>query len=108
MRVAGGEYARDVGTVLEISCDTASRIKLNREIRQQSALYGSGETHRQEDEIGLELEIGSGHPRKIGASVGEDFALHTCGVKALNTTVLAGERRGRDAPLAIASLLVRV
>lgn len=108
MRIAGGEHSRHARPMLVIRSNVSAAIQLNGEICQQLALYRSGESHSEQDEIRLELELGAGHAREVAATIGEDLPLETDAMEALHSAVFAGERRRGNAPLALAPFLMRM
>src|SRR5665811_510652 len=103
MRVAGGDTSRYTRAMRAIGCNTTPTVQLNGEIHQQPALYGTGEPHRQQHQIRLQLEVGPRQSRIVRVPVGEYLPLETRGVDPLHSSILAGERGGGNAPLAIAT-----
>ena len=91
-----------------IGCDIPATVELNVEINDQPTLLGPRESHREQHEIRLELELGPGHSREVSPPIGEHLPLETDSVNPLHLAIVPGERGGSDAPLPIAPLLVRV
>lgn len=91
-----------------IGGDVSATIQLHGEIRQQLALYRASESHCQQHEIRLELELGTSHSLEARAPVGEYMPLQTDGMNASHSPILAGERGSGDIPLAVAPFLMRV
>src|SRR5450756_1149555 len=108
MRITGGENSWYTRAMRAIGCNTTPTVQLNGEIHQQPALYGTGEAHRQQYQIRFQLEVGARQSRVVRVPVGEYPPLETRGVNPLHSPILAGERGGGNAPLAIATLLVRM
>lgn len=91
-----------------IGGNRSARIQLDPEIDQQPTLNGPGESHRQQYQIRFQLELAAGQLHKVRAPVGENLSLQTNRVDSRDATVLAGERGSGNAPVALATLLVRV
>ena len=91
-----------------IGCNVSPAVELDLEVHQHLALHGTGEPHREQYKIGLELEPGPRHAPEIGAPVGEHAAFQSSSVELLHSSVLTGKRSGGDAPLSIATFLMRM
>ena len=94
--------------MLAVCGNVAAAVETHFQIHQQPALYRPGKAHRKQHKIRLELEFSPRHPREVRATIGEHLPLQTDGMDPLHSAIRARERGGSDAPLAIASFLVRV
>src|SRR6185295_17733975 len=88
--------------------NVAARIKSNAEVDEELALFRSGESHCQQHQIRLELELGPGDRDKVGATVRQDLSLEANAVDALHPAVLTRERGRGDAPVPLSAFLMRV
>ena len=72
-----------------IGGDVPSRIESDAELDQQLALHRSGESHRQQNQLGLDLELATRYPNEVASPIGERLPLQANSVNALHTSVLA-------------------
>jgi hypothetical protein len=94
--------------MLAVCGNVAAAVEPDFEIYQQPALYRASKPHRKQHKIRVELELGPGHPREVGSTIGEHLPLETDSVNPLNAAIVTGEFSGSDTPLPIASLLMRM
>src|SRR5207253_9568784 len=71
-------------------------------------LNGPGESHRQQDQLGLDLEFAPWYRRVLTAPAREHLSLQPHGVQPLDSSVLAGESGRGDAPFSFRTFFVRV
>src|ERR1700694_650023 len=89
VRITRGKNSRNAGAVRQVRRNCATRIQLDAEIDKQSALNRPSESHRQQYQIRLQLELATRQLHVVRAPVGEKLSLQTHTVDALHATVLA-------------------
>ena len=86
------------------STDTAPRASyFTPRLSSRPFLTGPVEPHGQQHEIGVHLELGTGHRLKLAV-----FKLNPVGMEFCDVAIVAGELRRRDAPLPVTALFMRV
>jgi len=88
--------------------DIASTVQLERKIIQQPALHRTSETHRQQYEIRLHLELSTRNLCVARTPIWHQLSLQSHGVNLFHFSILAGERSSRNTPFPIASLFMRM
>lgn len=101
--IAAGKDAVEVGHEVLVHRHRAALIVFHAEAVEQAILHGSCETHCEENEVRVHLDVAVGNWRELTV-----LELHPIGVELRYLAVVAGELRGRDTPLSIAAFFVRM
>src|SRR6266513_2080219 len=108
MRVAGGENSGHGGTMHGVGGNVAPTVQVDAEIDEQFASDWPRESHRQKNQVRVQVEFGTRHAREVSAPVGEHLPLETDRVDSPHSAILAGKSGGRDAPIPFGALLMCV
>ena len=101
--VAAGKDAVEVGHEVVVHRHRAALIVFHSEAVEEAILHRTGEAHGEQHEIRIHFEVAVGNGRELAA-----LELHPVAVKLRHLAIVAGELRGRDTPLPIATFFVCV
>src|SRR5439155_20917039 len=91
--IAAGENAVATGPIIAHRCfDIALRRQRDTRTLERAFPSRTEKTHRQEDELGLDLELGAGDRLDLLAAVGPVDELGAGALKPRNFAILADER----------------
>src|SRR3989337_1018894 len=99
MRIASGKNSRYRRAMRRIGRNIPTTVHLDGKIGEQPVPHGAREAHRQQYQIRFHLEGATWYLLVMRTSVGEQLLLQPDCVYPLHSAVVAGEPRGRDAPL---------
>jgi hypothetical protein len=88
LHVARGEHTRHAGHPVGVAPHRAAVRERDTELVEQAAAFGSEETHREQDEVGVERELAVRHRPQLDASTLSN-GLHPDAVQHADAPVLA-------------------